>query len=408
MRALALALLLSGACLPAAETRLSGNAELWGYATGTERAADSPLNPDNRVAELSRLAWTGEARANLRLDLPRIEGVLRPRLVGQQDAGGAGSSEAYLGQAFARIRLDDALVCTGGRDLLTWGPGNFRSPSHPIYYDAGRSNPLRDVSGVDLLRLNWTRGRLSLMLARVLDAGHLDRSVTPGRLTLGKVDLRASRGLVSVVLATPVWGAPFLGGYAQATPDDAWLVYGEIGSGRRPHALELDPAASGPPFALRTPSGRHSTVLLGASYTLGNGQSIALEGLRDGHGLNRRDEARFFARAGDLAGQYHATPEAGLLAALAQGVGAAPVPLGQSYASILWQSNPQEAGCYWRLSGNASLQDGSCQVLGYGEKSLSGRFTGFCSLTRNLGGARAEFGALVRTSLTLGFKYFAF
>jgi hypothetical protein len=392
----------------------SGNAELWAYTAAMDRDGASPLNPGNRVAGLPGLQWTGEARVNLRLATDGAELVLRPRLLEQHDPGMASQDQhqGYLSQAFARVRLGDALTFTGGRELLTWGPGNFRSPSNPLYFDAGRSDPLRDVSGVDLARLTWTRGPLSLVLARVQDPGHLDPAATPARVTLVKADLRGGAGLLSAVFAAPVWGAPFLGGFAQATPGDAWLVYGEIGSGRRAQALAASPAGSGPAFSLQAPSPRRTTALLGASYTLVNGQSVALEGLRDGHGFTRQGEAQWFARAGASAGQYLAAPEApmapALLAALGQALGQAPALLGRDYGSLLWQSNPQETGCYWRLMGTVNAQDRSSQILAYGEKSLSVRLVAFAALTRNLGGAQAEFGDLFRTSLTLGIKFFAF
>jgi hypothetical protein len=392
----------------------SGNAELWAYGAAQDRDKASPLNPGNQVAALPGLQWTGEARVNLRLAADGAEFVLRPRLLEQHDPGMAGQDQhqGYLSQAFARIRLGDNFSFTGGRELLTWGPGNFRSPSNPLYFDAGRSEPLREVSGVDLARLTWTRGPLSLVLARVQDPGHLDPALTPTRVTLAKADLRGGDGLLSAVFAAPVWGAPFLGGFAQAVPGEAWLVYGEIGSGRRAQALTANAAASGAPFSVQAPSPRRTTALLGASYTLGNGQSVALEGLRDGHGLTRQGEAQFFARAAATAGQYLAAPDApqapALLAALGQGLSQAPALLGRDYGSLLWQSNPQEAGRYWRLTWTVNAQDRSSQVLAYGEQSLSARFVGFAALTRNLGGAQAEFGDLFRSSLTLGIKFFAF
>ena len=393
--------------------RVSGSAELWGYGTGTDRSGDSPLNPGNQVAQLPSGQWTGEARVNLRLSTGRADLVLRPRIL-EQRVSGAGQEldQAYLGQAFARIRLDDSLALTAGRELLTWGPGNFRSPSHPLYFDAGRTDPLRDVPGVDLVRLTWTRGPLTLMLAREQDAGRLERSATPEHVTLAKLDLRGGDGLVSAVVADPVWGAPFCGGFAQFTCRQAWLVYAEFGSGRRPQALEAAPPAYPVPFTVQSPSPRRGTGLLGASYTLLNGQSVALEWLNDGHGLTRRGEADYFARAGAAAARILAAPEAPaagpLRAELGQGISQAPALLGRDYASLLWQSNPQESGHYWRLMWTANARDWSSQVLAYGEKNLASRCTVFAALTRNLGGAHAEFAALVRTSLTLGVKYYAF
>lgn len=394
---------------------ISGSAEIWAYGTTLERVGNSFLNPDNRVARLPRLQWTGESRINLRLRSEGTEIVLRPRLLRQHAtgiSGGADAGDAYLSQGFARVRLNDALTLTGGRELLTWGPANFRSPSNPLYFDAGRSNPLRDVSGVDLMRLTYTQGPLSLMLAREQSAGHLNSVSTPQHTTLGKIDVRGEDALVSALIATPVHGSPFFGGFAQATLGDAWLVYGEIGSGRRPQALTINASPFGAPFSAQTPSPRHATALLGASYTRINGQSISLEWLRDGHGFTRQEETSYFARAATTADQYLAAPNSSFapaqLSGLGQGIGQAPALLGRDYASLLWQSNPQESELYWRLMWTTNLHDRSSQASLYAEKNLSPRVSAFIALTRNLGGVETDYGSLIRTSLTLGIKCFAF
>ena len=331
----------------------SGKAELWGYATVTDR-----------VAPLPSPQWTGEARGDLRLAREGAEVVLRPLVFEQHNPEGfADADQAYLSQAYARLRLDGGLVFTGGRELLTWGPGNLRSPSNPLYYDAGRTDPLREVPGVDLARLTWTRGPVTAMAVREQDAGHMDRAETPAPASIGKLDLRGRDSLASVIVANQIWGAPFYGGFAQATLGEAWLAYGEIGSGLRPE----DPA-------------RKTASLLGATYTLVNGQTLGLEWLRDGHAAPLPTAAEH--EPGALAGRDH--------------------------ASLLWQSNLQETGRYWRVMGTANLQDRSVQLLAYGEKNLSARFTAFGSATRNLGGTASEFGSAFRASLTLGVKCFVF
>ena len=395
--------------------RISGSAEIWAYGTGLERVGNSRLNPDNRVAKLPRLQWSGESRINLRLRSESTEIVLRPRLLRQHATGNSGGpdvGEAYLSQGFARLRLSDALTLTGGRELLTWGPANFRSPGNPLYFDAGRSNPLRDVSGVDLMRLTYTQGPVSLMLAREQSAGHLNSASTPEHTTLGKIDVRGEDMLLSALIATPVYGAPFVGGFGQATLGDAWLVYGEFGSGRRPQALAVNAAPFGAPFSAQSPAPRQTTALLGASYTRINGQSISLEWLRDGHGFSREQETSYFARAAVAANQFLAAPNSPFapsqLSGLGQGIGQAPALLGRDYASLLWQSNPQESELYWRLMWTANLHDRSSQASLYVEKNLSPRFSAFLALTRNLGGVETDYGSLIGTSLTLGIKCFAF
>ena len=315
------------------------------------------------MVELPTPQWTGEFRGDLRLSREDVEVVLRPLGFAQHNpAGFPDADQGYLSQAYARIQLHGGLTFTGGRELLTWGPGNLRSPSNPLYYDAGRTDPLREVPGVDLARLTWTHGPVTGMVAREQDAGHMDPAVTPRPATIAKLDLRGRDSMASVIVANQVWGAPFYGGFAQATLAEAWLVYGEIGVGNRPQ----DPA-------------RKTTSLLGATYTLVNGQTLGLEWLRDGHDPAQSPAA---VGAGELAGRDH--------------------------ASLLWQSNLQESGHYWRALWIANGHDHSSQVQVYGDKSLSPRLTAFASVTRNLGGAGAEFGCVFRTSLTLGVKCFLF
>jgi hypothetical protein len=350
---LAGALIIPACGLPAAASdpwQPSGKAELWGYGSAMERAPRLP-----------GAQWTGEARIDLRLARDGADAVLRPLLFAQRNPEGvADVDQAYLSQAYARLRLGDGLTFTGGRELLTWGPANFRSPSNPLYFDAGRTDPLREVPGVDLARLTWTHGAITAMAARELGPGRLDRAATPQPVSLGKVDLRGENGLASVIVANSVWGAPFYGAFAQATLAEAWLVYAEIGSGLRAQGAS-----------------RNTATLLGATYTLQNGQTLGLEWLRDGH----RQPAQT-APAGTLTGRDH--------------------------AALLWQSNLQETGHYWRLMWTTNLQDGGSQVLAYGEKSLAARWTAFASITRNLGGVASEYGGAFRTALSLGVKCFLF
>jgi hypothetical protein len=163
---------------------------------------------------------------------------------------------------------------------------------------------------------------------------------------------------------------------------------------------------------VQTPSPREITALLGASYTLVSGQSVSLEWLREGHGYTRQGEQAFFARAAATTNQFLAAPDSPMapaqLSALGQGLSQSPALLGRDYASLLWQSNPQESGQYWRLLWTANVHDRSSQITAYGEKNLSNRFSAFAAFTKNLGRSDSEFGNLIQTSLTLGVKFFAF
>lgn len=410
------AALLAGSAFAAEDGfKLSGNMEVWGYASGQQRLEHSPFNPGNRVAKLPSAQLTAEMRFNLRLRNDSTEFVLRPRLLQQHDIGRSGnpdSGDATLSQGFVRQRLGAAWTITAGRELLTWGPGNFRSPSNPIYFDSGKANPLRDISGVDLVRIAHTAGAWSATLAQVFSDAHLGDQPVQEALTLAKADWRGEESLVSVIAATPVHSAPFLGAFAQTALGDAWLLYGEIGNGRRKQALNTNPDPAGAPFLLSQPSPRQTTSLVGASYTLENGQSLALEALHDGHGFRRNDARHYFARADAIATTYLAAPNTAQTAlqlrALGQALGQSPALLGRDYLSLQWQSNPQENEQFWRLTWSANLSDRSQQLTAYYEKNLGPRWSVFSAVNAQRGPAASEANRLLRQTLTLGVKFFAF
>ncbi len=418
-----LSLALSVACLGLSGTghaeaegfRMTGNMEIWTYAAGLDRRADSPFNPDNRIARLASAQQTAELRLNLRLRDDRSEFVLRPRLLQQHERGRIGdpdSGDAYLSQGFIRQRLNPMWTLSVGRELLTWGPGNFRSPSNPIYFDAGKTKPLRDVPGVDLARIAVTAGGWSASVARVVSDTRLSDNPVQSPLLLAKLDWRGEETQVCVVSATPVHTAPFLGAFAQHAIGDAWLLYGEIGYGRRQFSLTANSTGSVQPFSAREPSSSKSTSLLGIGYTLENGQSIALEWLHDGHGYSRAQSQAAFAQVSALASAFHGAGNSALagqrLRAIGQALGQAPALLGRDYLAFQWQSNPQESEQFWRINWTHNLTDRGQQLSAYYEYSLSSRWSGFAALGVQQGPDDSEWQRLWRRSLTLGVKLFAF
>ncbi|MGE5384747.1 MAG: hypothetical protein ACM3SV_02550 [Betaproteobacteria bacterium] len=408
---LALATALWASPAAAGDARVSANLESWTYVSGQARNDQSPFNPQNRVAGLPSAQWSQEIRFNLRFALEDSEFVLRPRLLQQHDIGRPGDpdhGDAYLSQGFVRHRLGPAWTLTAGRELLTWGPANFRSPSNPLYFDADKTNPLREVSGVDLVRIGVTQGPWSATLAHVVSDAHLADNHVRRPLTLAKLDWRGEESLVGVIAATPMYDAPFLGAFAQATLDEAWLVYGEFGNGRRGQALTANASAFGPPFVVEHPAPRRTTLLLGASYTLENGQSVSFEGLHDGHGFDREASRRYFARANAVAAAYRAAPDPLALRSLGQALGQSPALLGRDYLALMWQSNPQESGQFWRLTWVADLTDRSHQLTAYYEKNLARQWSAFAAINLMRGPADSEATRLLRQTLTVGVKFFVF
>jgi hypothetical protein len=341
-----------------------------------------------------------------------VQGLLSPRLLEEQDATdqpvGRVSSHigsARISQAFLRIKSEGDSV-TLGRELFTWGPAVFRSPSNPFYFDAGRTNPLAATPGIDLVRYSLGLGQLRASAAYVFSTSQVLPAEALGRTALFKLDQQGKNYLLSLVASKRRNDAAFVGGFAQFTPDDAWLLYGEFGSSRQ--ALALTPAnGPGPFYTVTRPAPRAMTSLLGANYTLESGRALVAEVLHNEGGYTRGQESQYFQQALAARTLAQINPVAGY-GALGQALGQAPRLLGRDYLWLSWQSNPQDSKLIWRAEWTANLGDASGQALLYAEKNFAPRVSGFVAFTQTAGNAQTDYGALTRTRLTLGVKLFVF
>lgn len=373
--------------------RTAWDAALYAYPEHRWLEDNSVVNPDNRLAGLPETTYAGEARINLRLANDRYRLTARPILFINKAVDGETEQHGYLSQWQARAALTPYTALSIGREVMNWGPSQFRSPASPFYFDNGRSDPLRELSGVDAAKLTWTPDRShTLTFAYIEDSGHDPGQPDPWEHTwLLKGDLRGDNWTGGMALAQAQGRAPFVGLHLRYTVSDAWMLYGELASATRANAL-LSPTDAAQPFDLVEESRRRQTGLLGATYTFENGHSLTLEYLHDGHGYSRDGSRAYFARAA-------ANP---MMAALA--LANAPPLLNRNYLHLVWQNNLLEGDNYWRLMLSRNLDDGSSQLAAYGEHALSGRLTLFLLGVHNTGGARREFGMLIGQSLSLGVR----
>lgn len=387
-------MVISMACAAEPDWRTSRDGTLYGYANGTSLRGDSVLNPGNLVARMPQHSATAEARFNFRAEDESLRLTLRPIVLAQDNRNAFGSeqrNEAWLSQWQLRLRASEAWSMSAGREVLNWGPAQFRSPSSPFYFDNGRSDPMRELSGVDALKVSWTPDMEdTLTLAYVTGSGHVARDAWRDSWLL-KADRRGGDWAGGLALAhTPGQGA-FLGAHGQFAAGDALLLYAEASSSTRADAL-LSPADAALPFGSVAKSSRRSDALAGAAWTFDNGQSVNVEYLYSGHGYRAAEESAYFARAA-------ATPlQAG------QALGFAPPLLGRDYLHLVWQSNLMESGGYWRMMATHSFTDHGNELSGYGETVLAGDVSIFALAVLPLGSARQEFSSLFRRSLTAGLK----
>lgn len=390
---LALAAGLASAAAVADDWRTTWDGTLYGYANRAVLRDDSALNPGNRVAGLAQRSEVGELRLNVKAENETLR--LTARAIAAQrethDAFGtqpAGAS--YLSQWQVRLRAAEGWHVAAGREVLNWGPAQFRSPASPFYFDNGRRDPLRELVGMDALKVSWTPDRQSnASLLHIVGAGHGAPQPDAWHDSwLAKLDQRGEAWALGLVMLKAPDLAPFYGAHGQTTLGDALLLYGEAASATLPRALRSS-ADTSQPFTLQAASPRRTTALVGAAYSFEDGQSLAAEYLHEGHGYTAAQERTYFQRA---VGQ----PELAL--------GLAPRLLGRDYLHLLWQSNLMDEGGYWRLMYTRNLTDHGNEFAAYGESLLAGKVSGYLLAVLPQGNARQEFSALLRRSLTLGLK----
>lgn len=385
--ALMLGAFISTACAAEPEWRTSWDGVLYGYAGSMNLRSDSALNPGNLVARLPQNSATGEFRFNFKSENDKLRLTLRPIALAQNNA----AKEAYLSQWQVRLRASESWSAAAGREILNWGPAQFRSPSSPFYFDNGRSNPMRELSGVDALKLSWNPDmQRTLTLAHITGSGHVAQNNWRNSWLL-KADQRGWDWTVGLALSHTPGQEPFFGTHGQKTLSDALMLYAEASSSS--HALTLqstaDPAM---PFSIWPRSQRQTVALTGAVYTFDNGQSLNAEYLHNGHGYHAPEESAYFSRA------------ATSMLSAGQALGNAPSLLGRDYLHMVWQSNLMDSSGYWRLMATHSLTDHGNELSGYCESVLTGQLTAFALAALPVGGARQEFSSLFHYNMSAGLK----
>lgn len=371
----------------------SSDATLYTYASRMTLRDDSVLNPYNQIARLPQASEVAELRASFKAESEAVRftarGIGSTREM-RNAFGQRSHTEGYLSLWQVRVRAAEGWNVAAGRDVLNWGAGQFRSPSSPFYFDNGRTDPMRELVGMDVAKVSWTPDmQSSTTLARIVRSGYGVAQPDAWRNSwLAKFDTRGEEIAWGAVAAKAPHLGAFYGAHGQYTLSDELMLYGEFGSSVLPVALGSpeDPAQS---YLIQSPSARGNALLAGSSYTFESGQSLMLEYLHDGHGYTKAQEAAYFERA---------TTQFGLP------LGLMPRLLGRDYFHAVWQANMMSETGYWRLMYTRNLTDNGSEFAAYGETTLHPRLSIYALAVLPQGGARQEAGALFTRSVMLGLK----
>ena len=149
---------------------------LYGYASSMVLRNDSVLNPYNQIARLPQHSDVAELRLNLKAENDTVRVTARTISSTRETYNAFGSqsrSEGYASQWQVRVRAAESWNVAAGRDVLNWGAGQFRSPSSPFYFDNGRTDPMRELVGMDVMKVSWTPDmQSSTTVARIVRSGY--------------------------------------------------------------------------------------------------------------------------------------------------------------------------------------------------------------------------------------------
>ncbi len=403
---------------PLQDWETTTSAEIWTLGRHQSLNAEAPFNPRNRVIDLARHSVATELLWETRGQSGPLAFKLRVRGVNEHcDCVADGvHGEVYASQAYLKWRLDDESSIIVGRQLLAWGPAIYRLPSNPFYFDAGRTNLFRELSGLDAIQYATYRGDWSFFAAQVLGSGHVGGregenfngsqigSTEFRHSTLLRAEYQHAATTLGAVVARQHHGSGFVGGYGAWSFEDGWLLWGEAGWGRRPWSLKAGPG-NDLALVVEQPSHPAVTGLVGASYTIDKGQTFQAEYLYDGHGLSH-GESDALAAVGTRAGNLLGGPRTGqALNTLFEGARYAPVSTNRHYVALAWQGTAQRERLLGRVTWHGNLVDASHRTSFYVEYAFSRRISGLLSLVLDKGRADDEFGSQLRHRFTAGLKF---
>ena len=393
-----------------ARVTLYSQALLYGGATTLE---ESDFNPANALARIPR----HQGDAELRLDLGAAKGDcnaaarLRARY---QRAGHAEAHALLINQGGVRCRAGGgALEISAGREVLQWGSAFFLSPSNPFFIDTGRTNPIQELVGKDMLQALWFPSQqLTVSLIRKLRHSAREQDTDPQAVSLAPVsalrmDWVGDNASGGAIVSRRDDGVRRLGLYGTLPWSRALVLYAELNAGRGSAGWYPVPDSDGASVRMER-SQLHGgellhTVLAGAAYTLESGWTVNAEWISGNEGYGHAERAAYRQAVASAA---RAFPQPASL----QVLGAALAPnlpyLGANYLFL------QLMRSEWQDKGDVALR--WTRSFGAGEGTLlSGSFTWYLNnhsqlflvASRNRGGARSDFGRLVRSSVQTGLRF---
>lgn len=305
-------------------------------------------------------AWT-ELRPDFQLSFSNFDMSAKPRAryewkqYRNRDAAKTTEDDIdlFINEHLVRFQANDRAFLSWGRENLQWGPGSLFSPSNPFFVDNGRTSPMTEISGKDLIRFTYLADMTwTVSLIANLGKGRWEAPANENfeQSYALKVDYTGEESYAGLVVSHQNATRSAVGGFGGWTISDALLLHTD--------------------FSLTTYEGQsdfsHLELLVGGSYTFEAGQTVTLEYARQ---RNTSD----YSRRNKVLMQLAQNDIWNILSIVVQGI--------------------------------LNLDDQSSQLITISELSATDHSLFFLNTSHNFGGTGDEFGEFLEHRIQCGWQY---
>jgi hypothetical protein len=391
-------------------------------ASGTSQdPASSSQNPDNDFFQIPQYLANVELRPDFYLNYNRLDLSVKPRFrlewmqweEGNREGDTDWDDDCFVNEWLARIRMTQNLFVSYGRENLQWGPSYLFSPSNPFFRDNGRSNPKREVPGMDFARLVWLPAMSwTLSVIANLDKGRQEFQFVEFEKTYAlKLDYTGQEAYVSMILSRKEHDRDRLGTFGGWTATDALLLYGEgaisKGTDARYPKMAEHPFGASMEQIDDEASSLEGIVLVGGSYTLEMGPTLTIEYIYNGPGYTNRQARDYYRLRNDASDAFDLVGPISDLSRLTLSQTADPGLrfLRQNYVMFQYSHNDIKDVLNLTFRWTQNLDDGSNQFISIVEYFF-GKHTQIFSIgTVNSGAGDTEFGSILDHQWMIGLEY---
>jgi len=353
-----------------------------------------------RVAGLPDSTSAIEVRPEVTWEFSRASLTAKPRLLATAAAGDR-EVVTQVDEGWLRVRPRTGLSLQAGREVLLWGPATFWNPSNPFFAENNRANPQRALGGIDLARVRWQFNRAWSATA-ISQFGRGRAAVASAHRQGIKVDWVGDSASAAFVAAVAPHERASVHGWAQATVNDALLVYAELGWSEGADTVRPEPGATPTGWLLLpTPaSGRSVKAIAGGAYTLLSGVTVTLEVWRNGDAWDADRRGTVATALDALVRRPYGMADGqigGLLTTL-------PDPYGRHRAGAQVM-NAGQGRTAWLARYSHGMDEGGGEWLGYLRRDLTDSLQVWGSAAWYRGGQRSGFGLGVRSAVSVGLTW---